>query len=96
MAVPVWNSGLTLDQIRQIESVKKSSLSAILGPSYISYDEALKSTNLDRLSSRRESISLRFIKKNMKTEHPFLSLRKKTYNTRSDPNLTEEFQCRTK
>ena len=55
-AVPVWNSGLTLDQIRTIERVQKSSLSAILGHNYTCYEDALKLTKLDRLSTRRRNI----------------------------------------
>ena len=96
MAVPVWNSGLTLDQIRKIERVQKSSLSAIFGPKYTSYEDALKLANLERLSSRRENICLRFIKKNIQSEKPLLTAMKKSYNTRSDPKLMTEFQCRTK
>ena len=60
LAVPVWSSGLTLDQSMRIERVQKSSLAAILGENYLSYDEALNETNLERLSIRRNNISLKY------------------------------------
>ena len=94
-AVPVWNSGLTLDQIRNIERVQKSSLSAILGPKYTCYEDALKLTKLDRLSTRKRNICLKFIKKNTKSSHSFLTTVEKSHNTRSNPNLAKEFKCRT-
>ena len=95
LAVPVWHSSISLEQQGQIERVQKSSLAAILGQSYISYENALKVTNLKRLSDRREDICLRFIKKNMESKNPFLKKIQKNYNTRSDINLVEEIQCRT-
>ena len=58
LAVPVWSSGLTLEQSVIIERVQKSSLSAILGSDYISYYNAIKFTKLERLSVRRKKISL--------------------------------------
>ena len=95
LAVPVWGSGLTLDQSCRIERVQKSSLAAILGENYLSYEEALKNTNLERLSIRRSNISLKFIQKNMKSKYPLLELQNKCYNTRSDKRAVHEFQCRT-
>ena len=49
LAVPVWHSGITLEQQITIERVKKCALSVILGKGYISYDDALKETNLSTL-----------------------------------------------
>ena len=95
LAVPVWNSSLTIEQINKIESVQKSSLSAILGVNYTSYSKALKRTGLERLSVRREQLCLNFITKNMKSEHPLLTIVTKIYPTRSDPKFAKEFQCRT-
>ena len=95
MAVPVWHSGLTLDQQIKIERVQKSALSIILGKGYISYDNALKDTNLQRLSVRRDAICSRFINKNVKSERPIIQKVKKSYNTRSDLNFAKEINCRT-
>ena len=95
LAVPVWHSGITLDQEIKIERVQKSALSIILGKSYISYENALQLTQLQRLSTRRESICSRFIKKNMKSERPFLQTIKKSHHTRSDENSAKLIKCRT-
>ena len=95
LAVPVWGSGLTLDQSVKIERVQKSSLAAIFGEEYNSYEEALKMAKLERLSKRRNDISLRFIQKNMKSKFPLLEFQNKCYNTRSDKMAVKEFQCRT-
>ena len=94
LAVPVWNSGLTHDQIRVIERVQKSSLSAILGNRYTSYEEALQLTKLDKLSARREIICQKFIKKNVFSDYPLLEFVKRSYNTRRGPNFVQEYQCR--
>ena len=96
LAVPVWSSGLTLEQSVIIERVQKSSLSAILGSDYISYDNALKITKLERLSVRRKKICLKFVQKNVQSENSFFSLVSKNYQTRSDSKSVVEFQCRTK
>ena len=95
LAVPVWSSNLTIEQIDQIERVQKLALSAILGTNYESYEQALAETNMDRLSKRREKICLKFIKKNIQSERPLLQVRNKIHTTRSNPNLVEEIQCRT-
>ena len=94
LAVPVWNGALTIEQILQIERIQKSALAAIMGGHYTSYEDVLRKTNLEKLSDRRDAICLRFITKNMKSESPFLSLVKKTHDTRSDLNLVQEFQCK--
>ena len=95
LAVPVWHGGLTINQSKQIESVQKCSLAAILDVKYTSYDEALNILKLDRLDKRRNNLCNRFINKNMKSENPLLSLVEKSHNTRSDPKSVKEFQCRT-
>ena len=95
LAVPVWNSNITLDQSVQIERLQKSALSIILGFKYQSYENALEITGLKRLSYRREQICSKFISKNMKSDKPLLSVTKKSHDTRSNPNLANEIQCRT-
>ena len=46
MAVPVWNSGLTLQQVLKIERVQKIGLSAFLDTNYKSYENSLKKLKL--------------------------------------------------
>ena len=62
-ASPVWNSGLTGDDIINLERVQKTVLHIILGDSYKSYSSALKATGLQKLSARRKKLSLDFAKK---------------------------------
>ena len=93
LAVPVWSSGITLDQSADIKRVQKSALAAILGSEYHSY--ALKILGLERLSERRKTICKKFIFKNMKSDCPLLTTLSKSYQTRSGQNLVEEFGCRT-
>ena len=95
LAVPVWNSNITLEQSVQIERLQKSALSVILGHKYESYEKALELTGLKRLSFRREQICTKFIVKNMKSEKPLFTVTKKSHNTRSIPGLVDEIQCRT-
>ena len=59
-AAPVFNSGLTKDQSRQIEMVQKKALVIILGSTYSCYETALEQLNLERLDIRRASISYNF------------------------------------
>ena len=48
-AVPVWHSGLTVDNCRDIERVQKAALAIILGKEYTSYENSLSITGLDKL-----------------------------------------------
>ena len=53
-AVAAWNSGLNKGQIGQIERVQKCALAVILDKEYISYNQALLTTNLKTLQERRK------------------------------------------
>ena len=59
-AAPVFHSGLTKDQSRQIEMVQKKALAIILGRNYNSYEHALSNLNLDRLDTRRTTLAYNF------------------------------------
>ena len=96
LAVPVWHSGLTVEQTQKIERVQKLALAAILGSKYTNYNEVLQKLGLDSLSSRRMKICSKFITKNMQSAKPIFSRVKKTYDTRSPKNMVQEYQCRTK
>ena len=62
-AAPVFHSGLTKDQSRQIEMVQKKALAIILGKNYNNYEHALSNLNLDRLDTRRTTLVLNFAMK---------------------------------
>ena len=59
-AAPVFHSGLTQDQSRQIEMVQKKAFAIILGKSYSSYNSALASLSQEPLYTRRENLSYKF------------------------------------
>ena len=66
--VPVWNSGLTLEEVKDIERVQKSFLHIVLGLNYINYDKALMKSSLETLEVRRTNLCIKFAKKSAK--HP--------------------------
>ena len=94
-----WHSMLTHENKKSIERVQKSALSIILGPSYISYVNALEKTNMESLEERRIKLSLTFAKKAAK--HPqhssWFNLQQtdRQTNTRSMKPLCKPVQCRT-
>ena len=59
-AAPVFHSGLTSDQSRQIESTQKKALAIILGNDYESYESALTTLKLERLDFRRTRLCYSF------------------------------------
>ena len=87
IAVPVWQGGLTKYESNQIERVQRSAFHIILGEGYVSYQEALKKLNCDKLSDRRIKLCETFAKKLVK-HNQFKNWfneksDKKTNNTRS-------------
>ena len=67
-AAVVWMSGLTRENIMQIERVQKSAFAVVLGAHYKSYDEACESLSMDTLEKRREQLAYTFAAKSSK--HP--------------------------
>ena len=63
LAVPVWHDSITLAEQTDIERIQKSATCIILGDTYVSYREALKSLGIDSLKSRRDKLCLKFGKK---------------------------------
>ena len=59
----MWHSMLTDQNSREIERVQKSALAVILGPSYVCYENALVTVDLERLDVKRVKLSLSFAKK---------------------------------
>ena len=67
-ATPVWTSGITKDEINQIERVQKAAFSIILAEKYKSYGNALKVLERDTLTDRRKKLNLKFAKKCLKSD----------------------------
>ena len=68
-AAVVWHAGLTQINTTDIERVQKRALAIILGPKYTSYENSLKTVNLESLKTRREKFSLSFARNTIIT-HP--------------------------
>ena len=73
-ASPVFHSGLTKEQSRMIKMVQKKACAIILGRSYATYERALSNLDLERLDSRRTTLSLNFATKCAKS-HQHKSMR---------------------
>ena len=67
-ASPVWTSGLTKDEVNQIERIQKCAFAIILEAKYTSYDHALKLMKRSSLASRRSDLNLKFAKKSLKSD----------------------------
>ena len=61
--MPAWHGAITTVERQHIERVQKVGLHIILGDQYESYKNALKTTNLESLETRREKLCLKFGKK---------------------------------
>ena len=51
--VPVWNCGITLEEVTDIERVQKAFLYITLGEKYYRYESALEEMELETLEERR-------------------------------------------
>ena len=68
LAVPVWQSSITMQERCDIERVQRAALNIILGYRYTSYKEALELFNLDSLEDRRKKLCSKFVNKAVKHE----------------------------
>jgi hypothetical protein len=82
----VWTNGLTAENEQDLERTQKTFCKLVLGNSYKSYYEALKTLNLETLKTRRQTLTLKFAKQSLADGklREFFSLRKKKHmmNTR--------------
>ena len=63
LAVPVWHPGLTKQDIKNLERVQKCAFFIILGESYISYEQSMRTLGCDSLNDRRYKLCQSFAKK---------------------------------
>ena len=90
----VWNAGLTLENIAQIERVQKSALCVILGSSYRSYENACEELQMKTLAERRKYLCIKFAKK--ASNHPVHQawlIRNPTDNTNRKKKPTYKPAC---
>ena len=57
-----WHSSLTIEDLEDIERVQKCAVKVILKQNYNTYEEALETLMLAKLSDRREKLCLKFAK----------------------------------
>ena len=58
----VWDSGLTLENKEDLERTQKTFAKLVLEEDYRSYSQALEVLGLEKLETRRKTLSLRFVK----------------------------------
>ena len=66
LAAPAWQGSITQSEKQDLERIQKSACHIILGHSYLSYNNALKTLNLETLDSRRHRLTLNFALKSEK------------------------------
>ena len=97
MAVPVWHSGLTRQQSKDIERVQKIAFRIILGEQYKTYQLACSQLSAQTLESRRLKLSVKFAKTNFKSDNCMFSKIESNVNTRQTKrNLVTEYKCNTR
>ena len=89
--VPIWNSGITRAQCRQIENIQKIALKIILDSDYISYEVACTLLNILPLEYRRlelaTSFAIKLFKSNRSKE--FFEPVSKVVQTRNNDQLVK-------
>ena len=94
-SAPVWNSGLTLENSKDLERVQKSAVRIMMGGQYESYKLALAKLDLETLESRRKNLCLNFAKKCLKNPQLQLmfplNIKKHSMNTRHKQKYKVQF-----
>ena len=96
LAVPVWHSGLTKSQTKQIENIQKIAFRIILQKNYINYEQACKQLSALSLAKRRDNLCLKFAKRNLKSEHSFFTQLETNSITRNQSKIVREPKCNSK
>ena len=98
MACPVWNAGITIQEINSIERVQKKALAIILGRSYTTYSEALEALKIETLESRRTQLCLNFALKAARNPkfYSWFAPNQTEVNTRSEKLPFKKINCRTR
>ena len=95
-AAPVWHSSITKKQSAKIEAIQKHAFRLILSDRYQNYNHACTHFGVATLAQRRETICLRFARKNLNSPNSFFERIIPARVTRQKPNLVKEYKCRTK
>ena len=97
-AAVVWHAGLTQLNTSDIERVQKCAFAIILGNNYDTYENALKSLNMERLSERRNKLCKTFASKTFKNEKyaQWFVPDIKATDTRRETKVVKPVQTRTR
>ena len=95
LALPVWHSGLTRVQTKDIERIQRISFRLILGPAYENYKQACEYLGTQTLEERRVKLCLKFARKNLKNDKCMFKKIIKNVKTRQSEKLVWDYKCRT-
>lgn len=95
---PVFNGGLTLEQIQNLERIQKRVCRIILGKNYVNYDDALIRCQLDKLQTRREKLCIEFALSLTENPHckDWLPIRKDIGMSLRNKHKYSQYKCKTK
>ena len=95
-AVPIWSSGITLQQSKSIEKIQQLAFSIILNNWTLSYYVKCTLLESEPLFFRRKDISLSFSLRTAKSQkHSFFRKKEAVHNTRSKDKFYVEQNART-
>ena len=97
-AAVVWHPELTKVNTSDIERVQKTAFAVILGENYLNYQNGVQNLNLEKLSTRKKSLSKKFADKALKSEkyQSWFLKDSNDKNTRRKPQIVKDVQCRTR
>ena len=95
--VAIWNSGLTVSQVRTLENIQKVALKIIMGDRYTTYEKARINFGLKLLSESREDLCINYALKLFKSKYCSTFFTPATQNVATkNKNLVVEPFCNTK
>ena len=69
MSCPVWNAGLSQQDIRSLETVQRTALAIIMGVNHTGYKSSMSHLKLDDLVSRGHAICTKYALKAFKIQN---------------------------
>ncbi|XP_072018247.1 uncharacterized protein [Amphiura filiformis] len=97
-AAPLWHSGLTHNQVAQLEKIQRRVCKYILGRKYTTYADSLATLELHSLSERRQNICKEFALKastSVRFSHWFPPSKYHSHMTLRRQPKFDSFRCRT-
>jgi hypothetical protein len=88
----LWDSGLTNENVTDLERTQKTFTKLVLEEDYRTYKEALITLGLCSLQDRRKALTLRFIKQSLADGHFTDLFPKRKFQHNMEKRQKEEFQ----